>query len=524
MSQTAVSDRLVQLLHAAGVEVVFGIGGTHSLSFIGAFERDPRVRFVSARNEQGAGYMASAYARLTGRPGVIVTSTGPGALNSLSGLADARWSSLPILHLTTFADLGTFSGGIHESPAQSEVMSLVGHTSHRVVDGDVDGPFWEAWCACTERPGRVATLEVHSKVWNTPATESPRAAGPAPATPPVSIESIVESLDDDVSVAIYVGGGVLRDDATQSMRALAEALDAPIVTSFQGKAVATWDHPLYIGPWATEEAVRELVASADVCLVFGSKLSALATGHWGLRLPAVTYWVDPAADRHGQYPDLVPIQGRSAGIAGRLLDAVAPRERGMAHRVAAIRRRVHDAVSARAPVEVAFVRSFGEGLSGTELLSFDMNKASFWFMKYLPALADAPHSFSSYLCMGSALPYAIGLAEARPGHGVMALMGDGGFQMGITELATIAERRLPIAVTVFVDGAYGLLRDNGAIPGVRGSERLGVDLVNPDFGQLAAAFEMEYTVVEHGDELAQIARKVSAPTLVEVPLDFSRSW
>jgi acetolactate synthase I/II/III large subunit len=527
-----VAERLVALLEHAGVDVIFGVGGTHSLQLLGALERRSTVRYVAARNEQGAAYMAVGYARATRNVGVVLTSTGPGALNALSGIADAEYSSLPLLHITTWADHGTYSGGIHESPFQSDVLAGVGAGVEQVVDGNVDTPFLAAWERCSGSTPRPVTLEIYSRAWNAeadPASDSapvPAAGSRGRSIPPaeaVMLDRVAAALDGAERPVIYAGGGVIRSGASAELMELAGALGAPVVTSYQGRGVATWDHELYLGAWGAEPEVHDLLSSSDGILVVGSKLSALSTSHWTLPLPGPVYRIDTNRIGHGHYADVIDIAVDAKAALGHLSGGVGNTPRGGAQLVKPLVASVRRSLRERSPIEASYLEALDAGLPPDVAISFDMNKASFWCMKYLPHRPEASHSFSSYLCMGSALPNAIGMSERGGGLSV-AVVGDGGLQMSSTELATIAERQPLIAVVVLVDGAYGLLRDNGALPAVRGSRELGVTLWNPDFQALAAMYTMSHRVAPSATSLTQHLREVSGPTLIEVPQSFSRNW
>jgi len=522
-----VAERLVHLLEVAGADVLFGIGGTHSLPFLGALERRGSLRFVAARNEQGASYMAGGFARSRGRPGVVVTSTGPGALNALSGIADARWSSLPLLHITTFADEGLFSGGIHESPEQAEVARRVGKSVFRIDSEIVDETFWEAWHVAQTPPEGPVTLEVFSRVWNVQArgaaTEVPTEISGDTVSCRPGVESVVSALASATNPVIFAGGGVIRAGAIDSVVDLAERLSAPVVTSYQGKPVGDWTHPLYLGPWGSEPSVRRLFASADVAVVLGSKLSALSTGQWTLPLPATTFWIDTVTADHGRYKEMSFVPGDIRQVCDDLLEQLPEKKTVAVDSVYQIRQEVTDGAKARGPQEWSFVESLDAVLSDNAAVACDMNKASFWAAKYLPISNGRVQSFSSYLCMGSGVPAAIGMVESGRAMAV-ALVGDGSLQMSMAEMATIAERRCPIAIVVFVDGAYGLLRDNGAAEGVRGSRELGVKLWNPEFRQLADVYEFDFHSAATGKDLADALQDVRQPTLIAVPFEFSRHW
>jgi acetolactate synthase-1/2/3 large subunit len=192
-----------------------------------------------------------------------------------------------------------------------------------------------------------------------------------------------------------------------------------------------------------------------------------------------------------------------------------------ADRLAEVRSVVGAGALERSPVDVAFLDVLAEAAAARHL-AIDMTKGGFWAMKHLRVVPDACYAFSGYMAMGTALPMAIGLAAASGGPS-LALVGDGGLQMSLAELATLAETRLPVTVVVMVDGVYGLLRDNGR--GVGGSERLGVELWNPDFLALGQACELPVALIDTPAQLGQeLARDVDGPRMIAVRHAFSRSW
>jgi thiamine pyrophosphate-dependent acetolactate synthase large subunit-like protein len=155
-------------------------------------------------------------------------------------------------------------------------------------------------------------------------------------------------------------------------------------------------------------------------------------------------------------------------------------------------------------------------------VSLDMTKAGFWLLKYLPARLPSAHLFSSYLAMGTALPMAIG-ASVATGPPALAVVGDGGFQMSIAELATLAEYRLPVTVLIVVDGAYGMLRDNRIAVGDNGT--LGVTLWNPDLAALADAYGIPSSHVATAEQLRTVFDEpADGPRILLVTSPFSRSW
>ena len=516
---STVAAELVGSLMRHGVDTIFGIGGTHTLQLLGAIERST-IRFIPARTELGAAYMAIGYARSTARAAAVLTSTGPGALNVVGVLEDASWSSVPLVHLTTSVGGAQFAGGVHETPRQRDVLQLV---SKAVVELDLDAVNESVGAAVRvahRRPEGPVTIDVKAGNWAAPTLAS---------TATVEEDDDIESVDlrvlrDALAAAerpmLFVGGGAVRGDGGAAAMELAERLGAPVVTSYQGRTAASSSHPLYLGAMATEESVRSLVAEADLGIVLGSKLSALGTAAWQLPLPERTFRIALARGVHGSYPHLRELRADAVSTARALVEGLAPREPWAD--CAALRGAILDRVRRSHPGEMAFVAALERRSGAEDLFAGDMSKAGFWAMKYMASSARATHAFSSYMAMGSGLPMAIGMAVAT-GKPVVALIGDGALQMSMAELSTLGELKLPVTVLVIVDHAYGILRDNCAAVG--GSRSMGVDLWNPDLNQLARAYGFEVADVDNADELsAVLERNSNVPRMVLVHEEFSRQW
>jgi acetolactate synthase-1/2/3 large subunit len=516
---TTVSDALVASLVRHGLDTVFGIGGTHTLQLLGSLERAP-IEFVPARTEVGAAYMAIGYARTTHQPAVVLTSTGPGALNAASALEDARWSSLPLIHLTTSVGGADFAGAVHETRHQNELLALVGKGVLTVDLGAVDASVQQAVELACQEPAGPVTLDVPAGHWADRTTDV--AAGPPPPRPSgvPGLDELEEALRFAQRPLLFIGGGAIGADRGAGALALAERLGAPIITSYQGKPIASWDHELYLGPWATEPEVQALASSADVCIVLGSKLSALGTGYGKLMLPERTYRAALGRGRHAVYGHLRDIPGDAASTARALVQSLTPQAPWAD--CGGIKRRVFEREELAHPGELGFLRAIEEARSGSSRFAADMSKAGFWAMKYLDCGTHGIHAFSSYLAMGTALPMAVGMAVAN-GEPVTALLGDGALQMSMAELATIGSLRLPITLLVIVDGAYGILRDNCAAVG--GSTSMGVDLWNPDLAEVGHAFGFEVSDADDPDGLRKaLATDPTRPRMVLVHQEFSREW
>src|SRR5690349_5899648 len=264
---------LVAALEAHGVEVVFGIPGQHALPLWEALDGSA-IRTVVTRHEQAASFAAVGYARTSGRPGVCITSTGPGAFNAFAGMGEADASNLRVLHITTQvpSDAGE-RGWMHESVGQSVAFTAV--TRHhvrpatpRALAASVD----EALTAIASRPG-PAMIEVMTDLLKQPADGAvgrvTRLAAPAPD--PAAVARVRALLDGARAPLVFAGGGSRL--AADRVVALAEALDAPVVTSFNGKGVMPPGHPLHAGSSEEEPSMRRLIEDSDVCIALGTRFA-----------------------------------------------------------------------------------------------------------------------------------------------------------------------------------------------------------------------------------------------------------
>src|SRR3954454_19951741 len=297
------ADALVAALEAHRVEVVFGIPGQHALSLWEAL-RGSSIRPIVVRHEQAAAFAAVGYARTSDRVGVCITSTGPGAFNTFAGMGEADASSLRVLHITTQvpSDAGE-RGWMHESVGQSIAFTAV--TRHhvrpstpRALAASVD----EALTAIASRPG-PAMIEVMTDLLKQSADGAvgrvTRLAPPAPD--PAAVARVRALLDGARAPLVFAGGGSRL--AADRVVALAEALDAPVVTSFNGKGVMPPGHPLHAGSSLEEPSVRRLVASSDACVALGTRFAEEYTCHWAVECPRALAHVDLDAGRIGRnYP------------------------------------------------------------------------------------------------------------------------------------------------------------------------------------------------------------------------------
>jgi acetolactate synthase-1/2/3 large subunit len=524
---------IVEQLIANGVDTVFGLPGAQIYSLFDALQqRADRIRTYGARHEQACGYMAFGYARSTGRPGVYAVVPGPGVLNTGAALCTALGCNAPVLCITGQAPsafIGKGRGHLHELPDQLGVLSRLTKWAARIERVE-DAPeiVNEAFRRMLGgRPGPVA-LEM---AWDTMAAKAPvrlapgATIAPAPSPDPAAIEAAAALLVDAKRPMIMTGGGAQH--ASDSVRALAEALDAPVAAFRGGRGVVGEDHPLGVSSYAA----YRLWPVTDVLIGVGTRLEMPF-----MRWSGMMILVDrPAAPPHVIRIDIDPAEMTrlaphvgivaDADIGARALLAAIQRLRGEARRDGAATRAAiaETKVAARAEFEsvqpqIAYLDAIREVLPREGIFVTELSQMGFASYFGYPVYEPRTYVSEGYQgTLGFGFPAALGVKVARPDKPVVSVTGDGGFMFAVQELATAAQEGIGLVTLLFNNRAYGnVLRDQKVSYGNR---VIGSTLENPDFEMLAKAFGVEYRRVDSPDALkAALAETLlpPGPVLIEV--------
>jgi acetolactate synthase-1/2/3 large subunit len=519
------------MLETHGVDTVFGIPGVHTLALYDAL-RASRIRHILARHEQGTGFMADGYARASGRPGVAVVITGPGVTNIATPIAEAYTDSSPILVLSSNGPrpyLDAMRGSLHDLKDQLGVMAAVTKWNTRVMRAaDVPAALTEAF----DRLLSGRPLPVHVEFPLDVLDETAEGISPAvPARPararpePAAIVEAVERIKRADSIVIYCGGGAVQAGAGDLILDLAERLGAPIMTSYMGKGSVPDDHPLVVGAlWSPGNDVDTLLKEADCLLVFGSKLGAQATHDFTLPIPSELIRVD--VDEREMTLNASPtlaILGDARLVAEGMLQLLAGEDyetRSFSpERIASARAGAEATAwhAERRPYVDALRRAIPrDGIAVT-----DMTQMSYVACGLFPVYEPRTFMFpSGYGTLGFALPAAIGAKIARPDAAVVAVVGDGGFQFTMSELGTAVQERLGIPIVIFNDSCYSAVKENQALQ--RGGRFIAVDLINPDYVDLAHAYRIPGVRAESPQAVEAAIGEALArdlPTIIDVPIE-----
>lgn len=514
-------ELLADQLVAEGVRTVFGVPGVQlDYAVDGLAQHRDEIDFVVARHEQGAGYMADGYARVAGRPGVMLVVPGPGVLNAGAALATAYAASSPVVCIAgqiPSPTIGRGYGMLHEVTGQSELLRSVTKW-HRLVTepNDVAAAVREAFDRVSSGRPQPVAIELPPDVLKaaTSAATLDRTAASHPEPGAAEIEAAAALLAEAKYPVIYVGGGVRDRSASAALIALAEKLGAPVVMSRNGLGAIDSRHPLALTRLSGGKALED----ADAVIAIGTRFMTQQA------VPVV------APGRHR----LIAINADPADTtAPRRFDVtiVADAERAMtalAHALASSRpaadvrglREGADAkIAAQIPEQSAWLAAIREAIGDDGVLVDELTQVG-----YPSRVAYPVHEPGTYITpgyqgtLGYGFPTALGVKVGRPDSTVVSINGDGGFGWALQELSTARKYRIGLIAVVFVNGSFGNVE---RIQQETFGRTIGVQLENPDYALLAQAFGVESMTADTPAALGEAIRAwagQTTPLLVRVPV------
>ncbi|MEX6502430.1 5-guanidino-2-oxopentanoate decarboxylase [Pseudomonas zhanjiangensis] len=492
---------LVRLLANYGVDTVFGIPGVHTLELYRGLPGSG-IRHVLTRHEQGAGFMADGYARVTGKPGVCFVITGPGVTNAATAIGQAHADSIPLLVISSVnhtASLGKGWGCLHETQDQRAMTAPITAFSALALSAeDLPQLIARAFAVFDgERPRPVhisVPLDVLAapvaRDWSAEVRRRPGRGLPGGE----ALQQAAGKLMGARRPMIIAGGGAL--EAGPQLQALAERLAAPLFTSVAGKGLLAPQHPLHAGATLCVEPGWQLIGQADVVLAVGTELAD--TDFWRERLPisGELIRVDIDARKFNDfYPCAVALQGDARQSLAALLqrlpeqarEAAAAVDAAAVDSVASLKAAIEGGQAPLQRIHQAILARIAAVLPDDAFISTDMTQLAY-SGNYLFA-SRAPRSWlhpTGYGTLGYGLPAGIGAKLGAPQRPGLVLVGDGGFLYTAQELATaVEELDSPLVVLLWNNDALGQIRDDMLGLDI---EPVGVMPRNPDFAALAGAF------------------------------------
>ncbi|WP_025731856.1 5-guanidino-2-oxopentanoate decarboxylase [Carnimonas nigrificans] len=526
-----VGEILPKLLEKHGFDIVFGIPGVHTVELYRGLP-DTSLQHITPRHEQGAGFMADGYARVTGRPAACFIISGPGMTNIATAMGQAYADSIPMLVISSVLnrnELGLGEGRLHELKNQQALVSGVAAFSHTLMSADELPAVLDRATAVfqSSRP-RPVHIELPLDVIVSPANELAAHIGTPPKRPAPNPEDILCAanwLKSAHSPLVILGGGSVH--AASEAKQMVEALGAPVILTINAKGVLPPEHPLLVGSLLPQPALLDALRDADVVLAIGTELGETDTLLFSSRpsIEGQLIRVDIDAQQLARNaPASLGIVSDAATFCtalGAHLDGATPSSSRAAElKQAALRDvpspyktygRIMQQIAAKWP-DVVIAGDSTQPVYGANL-TFDAPSPRSWF-----------NSSTGFGTLGYGLPAAIGAKLAAPHRPIIGLIGDGGIQFTLPELATAVEQRVSLPIILWNNHGYGEIK---TYMKERSIPQIGVDIYTPDFQILAQGFGAQATRADSMEALMSAlehAFAANGPTIIEIDDATAQEW
>ena len=521
------AQALVRSLAREGVEVVFALPGVQIMDAFDAIYDQPGIRLVLVRHEQSVTYMADGYAKTTGKPGVGLVAS-PGALNATTGLGIAYSTSSRVLLIcgqTQTYNLGKNRGAWHEIGPPLEVFRQLTKWSDRATSvGEIPGMVHKAMREfSTGRPRPVeidVPWDVMSAFADLELLEMEVFPKEAPETS--KIKEAAKLLANARRPLIWAGGGCREADLSTELLELAQAINAPVITTAQGKGAVPEDDPLSLGanyyPAPGYGPGHIALPRTDLILAVGSRLHFPPNLSWDPQPHQKVIQIDADAEELGRnLPLSVGITADGKLGLQALLNELGGKTRASQWskgELSAIRQQCYQEMQATAPIGTQIVETLRREMDDDAILVSGSTLIGYW--SHLAFPVAKPRSYvtcGDYGTVGYAFPTALGAKVGNPHRQVVATSGDGGFGYAPGELSTAVQEGINAVTIVFNNGVFGDYRPTGTSNGTR--------LHNPDFAQLAEAYgALGMKLADHHElgEALRSALRANRPVIVEVPI------
>jgi len=526
------SDLFVAALENEGVDRIFGIPGEENLDLVESI-RQSSIQLVLTRHEQAAAFMAATYGRLTGKPGVCITTLGPGALNLTTGAAYALLGAMPMIMITGQ------KGILSSRQARFQIVDIVAamkpltKLSRQIVSSMmIPTLVREAFrVAQEERPGPVhleLPEDIAAEKSESVPLVRPHTAG-LPLAAPESLDRAAQMIVDAKRPLLMLGAAASRPRSTTDLAQFVLRTRIPYFTTQMGKGTVPGGTELYMGTAALSERdyVHEAIERADLIVTIGHDTVEKPPFIMGANGPQVIHvGYQPANVEQVYFPhtevigDLGPsLKLLADRIEGKIPNAQAllPLREGILKRIAA-----RDTEDRFTPQRI--VHDIREVMPPDGILALDNGMYKIWFARnYRTRIANTLLLDNALATMGAGLPSAMMAAMLYPNRRVMAVCGDGGFMMNSQELETAVRLKLNLVVLILVDGAYGMIRWKQAVDKF---PDFGMTFSNPDFVKYAEAYRARGTRVDDIAQLKPVLERAFADGgvhLVTVPIDYSEN-
>ncbi len=522
------ADAVVRALKQLEVTHVFGIVSIHNMPIFDAINRDGGITIIDCRHELGATHAADGYARVTGKLGIAIASTGPGTTNTVTGLYEAQYASSPVMLITGQAETAFYGKGqgyVHEAEQQLAMLRTVTRRAEtcRMAEQIEETVLRVAEDMLSGRKSSGA-VEIPIDLQYQEVTPSDMICQPRQVQMTGDIAAAAQLIADSSKRIIVAGGGVTTSGSESVLTALAEQLDAPVFTSHNGRGSIPEDHELCVGNLWQSRYLQRDISDADLTIAVGTRFQVgVGGGAATMKPPGKLLHIDidagvinlvhkADAAITGDLSEVLPAlrdainpEPADAAFVDKVKASAANMKQVLRDRIGPDYEGIMETIRAQLPRDGAIIRD-------TTVPAY--NFANQLLPVYEPRTFIGPNSAA----IGPGLPLAVG-ATVGTGEKTVVIHGDGGFMLHATELATAAQYQLPMVVCVFNDGGYGVLR------GLQSRQFEGrvaeTDLGYVDFASFAESMGVRGYTVETLDEFNAAftdAMSAEGPALLNIDM------
>lgn len=529
-----VAELLVKCMEREGVEYIFGVPGEENIDVIDALY-DSDIDFIVTRHETSAAFMAGTYGRLTGKPGVCLATLGPGATNLLTGVANANMDHAPLVAITGQAGLNRQHKISHQYYDLLSMYEPVTKWNAQIKTGEITPEVVrKAFQVAGQEKWGATHIDLPEDIADTKVDASPLEPAERPHTQ--ASKEVVSQAADMIKKAehpiILAGNGITRQQATREMREFINTSQIPIVHTFMGKGTVPWvnDLSLLTAGIGGNDYITCGFGSSDLIISVGFDMAEYPPKNWNPDGKTPIIHLDTEeAETDENYPVALSLLGDIKANLQQLGNSIKSQERNVKW-VANVRKKTIDELNAfkddtSFPVKPQkIISDLRSVLNEEDIAISDVGAHKMW-------MARLYHSYEPNTClisnglasMGVAVPSAIAAKMVYPERNVVAVCGDGSFQMTGAELETAKRLNLPIIVLMWRDGGYGLIEWHQLKKFDRASY---IKFGNPDFEQLAKSYGFEAVKITKAEDLKPTLEKAIAmnkPVFIDCPVDYSEN-